>query len=114
MRKHTKILSVLIVWVTGLIFTPISSSHADDYKRRQIEYSEKKKNDKDWIQSNKEDKYEFCDLATRYEEAENEYRACRERFNNSLNSNNELEKFLNKRRDYLNIMEEYSERVEAL
>lgn len=42
-KKYVRLISVLIVGIVGIIFTPVSTSDLDDYKKKQIEYNEKKK-----------------------------------------------------------------------
>lgn len=113
-KKYVRLISVLIVGIVGIIFTPVSTSDLDDYKKKQIEYNEKKKNHEDFVQMCEEYKEDYSDLAVRYEQTQNEYKLYKEKYNSNTDLNKELNELLNKRDKYLNLIEEYSYKLENL
>ena len=50
----------------------------------------------------------------RYEQAQNDYRSYKEKYNSNTDLNKELNELLNKRDKYLNLIEEYSSKIEYL
>lgn len=113
-KKYVRLIPVLIVGIAGVIFTPVSASDLDDYKKKQIEYNEKKKNHEDFVQMSEEYKEDYSDLAMRYEQAQNEYKLYREKYNSNIDLNKELNELLEKRDRYLNLIEEYSSQLDNL
>ncbi len=113
-KKYVRLIPVLIVGIAGVIFTPVSASDLDDYKKKQIEYNEKKKNHEDFVQMSEEYKEDYSDLAMRYEQAQNEYKLYKEKYNSSIDLNKELNELLEKRDRYLNLIEEYSSQLDNL
>lgn len=113
-KKYVKLIPVLIVGIVGIIFTPVSTSDLDDYKMKQIEYNEKKENHEDFVQMSEEYKEDYSDLAVRYEQTQNEYKLYKEKYNSNKDLNKELNELLNKRDKYLNLIEEYSSKLDNL
>lgn len=113
-KKYVRLIPVLIVGIAGVIFTPVSASDLDDYKKKQIEYNEKKKNHEDFVQMSEEYKEDYSDLAMRYEQAKNEYKLYKEKYNSNIDLNKELNELLEKRDRYLNLIEEYSSQLDNL
>ena len=113
-KKYVILIPVLIVGIAGVIFTPVSASDLDDYKKKQIEYNEKKKNHEDFVQMSEEYKEDYSDLAMRYEQAQNEYKLYKEKYNSNIDLNKELSELLEKRDRYLNLIEEYSSQLDNL
>lgn len=113
-KKYVRLIPVLIVGIAGVIFTPVSASDLDDYKKKQIEYNEKKKNHEDFVQMSEEYKEDYSDLAMRYEQAQNEYKLYKEKYNSNIDLNKELNELLEKRDRYLNLIEEYSSQLDNL
>lgn len=113
-KKYVRLIPVLIVGIAGVIFTPVSASDLDDYKKKQIEYNEKKKNHEDFVQMSEEYKEDYSDLAMRYEQAQNEYKLYKEKYNSNIDLNKELSELLEKRDRYLNLIEEYSSQLDNL
>lgn len=110
MKKYTKIIPALIVGIAGITFSPVSAVHLDDCKKKQIEYSEKKKNNNGFEQMDKP-REDYSDLAIRWEDAQNEYKYYREKYMKNMERNKELNELLSKRDRYLNLIEEYSEKI---
>lgn len=113
-KKYLRLVPVLIVGIAGIIFTPVSTSDLDDYKKKQIEYNEKKRNHEDFVQMSEEYKEDYSDLAMRYEQTQNEYKLYKEKYNSNADLNKELYKLLSKRDNYLNLIEEYSSQLDNL
>ena len=113
-KKYVRLIPVLIVGIAGIIFTPVSTSDLDDYKKKQIEYNEKKRNHEDFVQMSEEYKEDYSDLAVRYEQTQNEYKLYKEKYNSNTDLNKELDELLSKRDKYLNIVEEYSSQLDSL
>lgn len=113
-KKYIRLIPVLIVGIAGIIFTPVSTSDLDDYKKKQIEYNEKKKNHEGFVQMSEEYKEDYSDLAMRYEQTQNEYKLYREKYNSNTDLNKELNELLKKRDKYLNLIEEYSYQLDSL
>lgn len=113
-KKYLRLIPVLIVGIAGIIFTPVSTSYLDDYKKKQIEYNEKKRNHEDFVQMSEEYKVDYSDLAMRYEQTQNEYKLYKEKYNSNADLNKELNKLLSKRDNYLNLIEEYSSQLDNL
>ena len=113
-KKYVRLIPVLIVGIAGVIFTQVSASDLDDYKKKQIEYNEKKKNHEDFVQMSEEYKEDYSDLAMRYEQAQNEYKLYKEKYNSNIDLNKELSELLEKRDRYLNLIEEYSSQLDNL
>lgn len=59
-------------------------------------------------------KEDYSDLAVRYEQTQNEYKLYKEKYNSNTDLNKELNELLNKRDKYLNLIEEYSYKLENL
>lgn len=113
-KKYIKTIPVLLLGLAGITFTPVATDHLDDYKKKQVEYNEKKKNHEDFVQISEEYKENYGDLVVRYEQAQNDYMSYKEKYNSNTNLNKELNELLNKRDKYLNIIEEYSSKIEHL
>lgn len=113
-KKYIKTIPVLLLGLAGITFTPVATDHLDDYKKKQIEYNEKKKNHENFVRISEEYKEDYSDLAARYEQTQNEYRLYKEKYNSNTDLNKELNELLNKRYNYLNLIEEYSSKLDNL
>ena len=113
-KKYIRLIPVLVVWIAGVIFTPVSKSDLDGYKKKQIEYDEKNKNNEDFVKINEGYKKDYSDLAMRYEQSQNEYQLYREKYNSNINLNREVNELLGKRDKYLNLIEEYGSQLDNL
>lgn len=113
-KKYIKTIPVLLLGLAGITFTPVATDHLDDYKKKQVEYNEKKKNHEDFVQISEEYKENYSDLAMIYEQTQNEYKLYREKYNSNTDLNKELNELLKKRDKYLNLIEEYSSQLDSL
>lgn len=104
-KRHARILAPVIC-LMGVTFTPVSKSKLDNYKSKQIEYSEK-------LKDNGSNNF---NLAERYEDAQAEYMYYKEKFNRShnINYNKQIEDLRKRREKYLNIAEEYASALDVL
>lgn len=113
-KKYIKTIPVLLLGLAGITFTPVSTDNIDDYKKKQTEYSENKKNHEDFVKMTEEYKDDYSDLVERYEQTENEYRLYKEKYNSNSDLNKELNQLVDKRDKYLNLIEEYSNELDNL
>ena len=113
-KKYIKTIPVLLLGLAGITFTQVSTDNIDDYKKKQTEYSENKKNHEDFVKMTEEYKDDYSDLVERYEQTENEYRLYKEKYNSNSDLNKELNQLVDKRDKYLNLIEEYSNELDNL
>lgn len=113
-KKYVRLIPVLIVGIAVVIFTPVSVSDLDDYNKKQIEYNENKKDHEDFVQMIEEYKEDYSDLAMRYEKVQNKYKLYKEKYNSNIDLNKKLNELLEKSDRYLNLIEEYSSKLDNL
>lgn len=109
-NKRARILAP-VVCLMGVTFTPISKSKLENYKSKQIEYSEKLKNHKEFVGMCEEYKNDYTNLADKYEQIQADYISYKKKFNENRNLNKELADLKKKREKYLNLIEEYSAKL---
>ena len=104
-KRHARILAPVIC-LMGVTFTPVSKSKLENYKAKQIEYSER-------LGDNGSNNF---NLAERYENAQAEYMYYREKFNrnHNIDFNKQIEDLRKRRERYLNLTEEYASTLDVL
>lgn len=102
-KRHARILAPVIC-LMGVTFTPVSKSKLENYKSKQIEYSERLR---DYGSNN-------FNIADKYEKAQSEYMYYREKFNQNINLDKQIEELRKRREKYLNLTEEYASALDVL
>ena len=66
-KKYLAIIA-LAIGVMGSIYTPISNSKLESYKKKEAEYNELKKNHEEFVKMCEEYKEDYENLSNKYDE----------------------------------------------
>lgn len=114
MTKKNAIIIAIVACVLGIIFIPISNSKLENYKKKEAEYNELKKDHEEFVQMCEKYKDDYDNLSKKYEQIQEDYKSYKEKFNKNTDLNKELEELTKKKEKYLNLIEEYSSKLSNL
>ena len=111
--KKTGLL-VCLVCLLAIIFTPISKSKLENYKKKEREYEHLKNSNDAFVEMCEEYKNDYDNLSKKYEKLEKEYQLYKEKYNENRNLEKELEELKIKKDKYEKLIEEYSSNLDNL
>lgn len=104
----------IVVIVLMVICTPISRDELAKYKQKEAEYYEKERQYEEFIDINENYDTDYYELSERYNQLKQEFDLFKESYNENTDLNKKLEDLEYKKQKYLNLIEEYSSKLENL
>ena len=104
----------IVIIVLMLICTPISRDELAKYKQKEAEYYEKESQYEEFVDINENYDTDYYELSERYNQLKQEFDLFKESYNENTDLNKKLEDLEYKKQKYLNLIEEYSSKLENL